>query len=130
MKDLVVEINYNQEVRIGENISFYLFDAGHIAGSASIFFNVKDEQTSKTIIVSGDLGSGYSNILNAKEPAPLADYVFVESTYGGVNKNISTDDYISFQKDIVGELKKGNRVWIPSLSLHRTQKVLYEIIQI
>lgn len=127
MKDLVVEINYNQKINIGENISFYLFDAGHIAGSASIFFNVKDEQTSKTIIVSGDLGSGYSNILNDKEPAPLADYVFVESTYGGVNKNISTDDYISFQKDIAGELKKGNRVWIPSLSLHRTQKVLYEI---
>lgn len=127
MKDLVVEINYNQKINIGENISFYLFDAGHIAGSASVFFNVRDEQTNKTIIVSGDLGSGYSNILNDKEPAPLADYVFVESTYGGVNKNISIDDYVSFQKDIASELKKGNRVWIPSLSLHRTQKVLYEI---
>jgi len=127
MKEQVVEINYNQEISIGENISFYLFDAGHIAGSASVFFNVKDGQTSKTIIVSGDLGSGYSNILNPKKVAPLADCVFVESTYGGVSKNISTDDYISFQKDIAGELKKGNRVWIPSLSLHRTQKVLYEI---
>ena len=126
-KEQFVEIPYHQNVNIDDNLSFYLFDAGHIAGSASICFNVNDKNENKTIVFSGDLGSGYSNILNPKESAPLADYVFVESTYGGIDKKVSMDDYISFQKDVADELKKGNRVWIPSLSLHRTQKVLYEI---
>ena len=127
MKEQFVEIDYHQNINIGKNISFYLFDAGHIPGSASVFFKVKDSKKDKTIVISGDLGSAYSNLLPKKEIAPLADYVFVESTYGGVNKNINSNDYIMFQKDIAAELKKGNRVWIPALSLNRTQKVLYEI---
>ena len=56
-----------------------------------------------------------------------SDYVFIESTYGGENKNINKTDYIKFQKDVATELKNGNIVWIPALSLNRTQKVLYEI---
>ena len=127
IKERFVEINYHQNVSIGKNINFYLFDAGHIPGSASVFFDVKDDKNDKTIVISGDLGSAYSNLLPEKETAPSADYVFIESTYGGINKNINPNDYIMFQRDVATELNKGNRVWIPALSLNRTQKVLYEI---
>ncbi len=127
IKEQFIEIDYHQNINIGKDINFYLFDAGHIPGSASVFFDIKDSKNNKTIVVSGDLGSAYSNLLPKKELAPLADYVFVESTYGGIDKNIDSNDYIMFQKDVAAELKKGNKVWIPALSLNRTQKVLYEI---
>lgn len=127
IKERFIEINYHQNINISKDINFYLFDAGHIPGSSSVFFNVKDSKNNKTIVISGDLGSAYSNLLSQKEIAPLADYVFIETTYGGVNNNINPNDYIIFQKNIAAELQKGNRVWIPALSLNRTQKVLYEI---
>ena len=127
MKEQFIEVNYHENINVSENLSFYLFDAGHIPGSSSVFFKVKDSKKDKTIVISGDLGSAYSNLLSEKEIAPLADYVFIETTYGGVNNNINSNDYIIFQKNIAAELQKGNRVWIPALSLNRTQKVLYEI---
>ena len=127
LKEQFVEVNYHQNINLSENLSFYLFDAGHIPGSSSVFFNVKDSKHKRTIVVSGDLGSAYSNLLSQKEIAPLADYVFVETTYGGISNDVNLIDYITFQRDIAANLKKGNRVWIPALSLNRTQKVLYEI---
>ncbi len=122
-----VEIKYHNIMKISDGISFSLHNAGHIPGSASIFFYVTDGNLSKTIIFSGDLGSGYSKLVLNKEISKKADYIFVEGTYGSGNRKIDFSDYGNFQKTLADELNKNNIVWIPALALQRTQKVLYEI---
>lgn len=123
------EVQYDNNIKIADNINFTFFDAGHIVGSASVLFNVSDNQNSRRILFSGDLGSGYSKIVKDKEIVPKVDSVFVESTYGAVKKNITVQDYDKFQEEVAKAIKNKKIVWIPSLALHRTQKVLYEIKQ-
>lgn len=123
------EVQYGDMVEIDEDIKFILFDAGHIAGSSSVFFNVVDNDKKRRIAFSGDLGSGYSKLINDKEIIPKADDVFVESTYGGSVGSVTINDYDKFQEEIAKAIKNKNIVWIPALALHRTQKILYEIKQ-
>jgi len=129
MKKQFVSVNLKENTDLTDKINFSLYNAGHITGSASVLFNIYDENKIKTVVFSGDLGSGYSKITPEKDIIPKVDYVFVETTYGGAKKNVSNADYEKFQKIIANALKNNKIVWIPSLSLHRTQKVLYEIKQ-
>ncbi len=129
MKKQFVSINLKENIDLTDRINFSLYDAGHITGSASVLFNIYDEKKIKTVAFSGDLGSGYSKITPNKDIIPKVDYVFVETTYGGAKKNVSKLDYEKFQKTIANALKNNKIVWIPALSLHRTQKILYEIKQ-
>ncbi len=129
MKKQFVSVNLKQNINLTDKINFSLYDAGHITGSASVLFNIYDDNNIKTVAFSGDLGSGYSKITPTKDIIPKVDYVFVETTYGGAKKNVSDSDYEKFQKTIANALKNNKIVWIPALSLHRTQKILYEIKQ-
>ena len=129
LKDRFVSVEYKDNIDITDKINFSLYDAGHISGSASVIFYVYDENKIKTIAFSGDLGSGYSKITPDKDVIPKVDYVFVETTYGGEKKNVSEADYKKFQEMISNAVKNDKIVWIPALSLHRTQKILFEIKQ-
>lgn len=129
LRDRFVSVEYKENMDITDKINFSLYNAGHISGSASVIFYVYDENKIKTVAFSGDLGSGYSKITPDKDIIPKVDYVFVETTYGGVKKDIGNADYRKFQETISDAVKNNKIVWIPSLSLHRTQKVLFEIKQ-
>jgi len=119
-------VNYNEEIKLSKNTSFYLIDAGHIPGSASVFIKVKENDLKK-ILFSGDLGNSYSRILNQKQKAPEADFIFMENTYGAIERNIFRKDYDVFQAEVHMALERNEVVWIPALSLNRTQKILYEL---
>lgn len=124
-----ISVEYKDNIDITDKINFSLYDAGHISGSASVVFYIYDEERIKTVAFSGDLGSGYSKITPDKDIIPKVDYVFVETTYGGAKKNVSNADYQKFQETISNAVKNNKIVWIPALSLHRTQKILFEIKQ-
>ncbi len=124
-----ISVDYKDNIDITDKINFSLYNAGHISGSSSVIFYVYDENKIKTVAFSGDLGSGYSKITPDKDIIPKVDYVFAETTYGGVKKGVSNADYEKFQLLISEALKENKIVWIPALSLHRTQKVLFEIKQ-
>ena len=124
-KQLAV-VNYNEEIKLSKNTSFYLIDAGHIPGSASVFIKVKENDLKK-ILFSGDLGINYSRLLNKKQTAPEADFIFMENTYGATDRNTSYKDYDIFQNEVYKALEQNEIVWIPALSLNRTQKILFEL---
>ena len=122
-------LEYKKNADLSDKISFVLLDAGHIPGSASVIFYVYDKNEIKTIVFSGDLGNSFSKITPQKDIVPKADFVFVETTYGAKKQNVNFDDYDRFQTAVSDAVKNNKIVWIPALSLHRTQKVLYEIKQ-
>jgi metallo-beta-lactamase family protein len=117
-----VTVDYNLENSLSKNLTVKFINAGHIPGSASLMFT----SGSKKILFSGDLGSGHSRFNGMFDIPENADLIFMEATYGSSRKN-SNKQYKFFRKDLVKAISKNKIVWIPALSLNRTQKVLYEL---
>ncbi|HEY8907429.1 MAG TPA: MBL fold metallo-hydrolase [Rhodoferax sp.] len=96
--------------------------AGHILGAASILLEV----AGRRILFSGDLGRPDDLIMSPPEPAPQADTVLIESTYG---------DRTHPHEDILAELapalqrvaKRGGVAVVPVFAVGRAQALLHAI---
>ncbi len=120
-------VSYDEIVELDENISVRFSDAGHMLGSSVIEVWIKEEGEIKKIVFTGDLGNNDIPLLDSPTMIETADYLVMESTYGGRlhNKN---DDKAELFLDIVSEtIDKGGNVVIPSFAVGRTQEILYEI---
>ncbi|MDQ5938736.1 MAG: metallo-beta-lactamase family protein [Patescibacteria group bacterium] len=71
-------VEYGQNFKINDNISFTLHQAGHILGAAIVKLKI----FGKTIIFTGDIGSENMPLVKDIEYFDQADYVIMESTYG------------------------------------------------
>ena len=86
----------------------------------------EDGKTTKAVFT-GDLGNNDIPLLSSPTMIDDADYLIMESTYGGRLHN-RNDDKAEMFLDIVAEtLDKGGKVIIPSFAVGRTQEILYEI---
>jgi metallo-beta-lactamase family protein len=118
-----INVDYNEEIKISDDLKAKLINAGHIPGSASIIFSTDKEK----VLFSGDLGSGNSKFNGEFEIPETVDLIFMEATYGAkVNHNV-VREYELFRKDLKNALESGKTVWIPAFALNRTQEVLYEL---
>ncbi|QEY59003.1 MBL fold metallo-hydrolase [Pseudomonas sp. C27(2019)] len=110
----------------GVKVSFH--DAGHIIGSAVVKLEFTEPNDSvRTLVFSGDLGSTCSPLM--KSPAILkhADVLLLESTYGDRDHRCNDDTL----DELVGILeqaeKDGGNVMIPAFSVGRTQDILFHL---
>jgi Cft2 family RNA processing exonuclease len=78
-------IDYHAETEVAPGIRATLLDAGHILGSAIVRLRVEeaDGAPERIVVFSGDLGRPNTPIIRDPETVDAADYVVVESTYGG-----------------------------------------------
>ena len=117
--------NYRRPFKISNAIEVEFFDPKHIPGASSILIKFKIKNDYKTVLISGDVGSGIDNILLGMPDKPSdVDYIFMESTYGGQSREVSENPYTEFLSDLSNALSQGQKVWIPAFVLDRTQKVL------
>lgn len=101
---------------LNANVSF--IPAGHILGASSVMIKAEG----KKIIFSGDLGRSDDLILPAFAPAPEADVVIMESTYGGKNRTGNMEKELhSFLVTIARESRVGI---IASFAVARAQTLL------
>jgi len=120
-------VNYDTIVKIDDNISVRFNDAGHMLGSAIIEIWIQEDGKTTKIVFTGDLGNNDIPLLAAPTMINNADYVIMESTYGG-RLHIRNDDKARLFLNIVAEtLEGGGRVIIPSFAVGRTQEILYEL---
>ena len=120
-------VNYDEIIEIDENISVRFNDAGHMLGSAIIEVWVKENGETKKIVFTGDLGNNDLPLLDSPTMIDTADYLVMESTYGG-RLHMKNEDKAELFLNIVAEtLEKGGNVIIPSFAVGRTQEILYEI---
>lgn len=119
------DVGYNETVQVADGITARFLDAGHILGSASILLDVDDGALHRSVLFSGDLGNPGRPILRDPVPAPAADYVVMESTYGD-RTHRSVPDSIEEMYQAIGDTvaRRGNVV-IPTFALERTQEILY-----
>ena len=119
--------SYDEIIELDENISIRFNDAGHMLGSSVIEVWIKEEGEIKKIVFTGDLGNNDIPLLDSPTMIESADYLVMESTYGGRLHN-RNDDKAELFLDIVSEtIDKGGNVIIPSFAVGRTQEILYEL---
>jgi metallo-beta-lactamase family protein len=125
----IASVPFGERVSEG-SVSFAFRRAGHLLGAAFVEIEIGGARGTR-LIVSGDLGSGNSLLLPGLEPPGPADYVVMESTYGGTEReSVSQAGFQRFRPfaDAVGSaLGRGGDVLIPAFTLGRTQEVLAAI---
>lgn len=120
-------IKYDEIIDIDENIHVRFNDAGHMLGSSIIEVWANENGKMTKAVFTGDLGNNDIPLLSSPTMIDEADYLIMESTYGG-RLHMRNDDKAELFLDIVYEtLEKGGTVVIPSFAVGRTQEILYEI---
>lgn len=122
----LVPCAYGQEIELCEGIRIRFTDVGHLLGSASIEVWVTEEDTTRKIVFSGDIGNKNQPLIKNPMLTESADYVVMESTYGDRLHSLERPDYVGELTQILKEtFDKGGNVVIPSFAVGRTQEILY-----
>ena len=126
--ELFKAIDYDEEVDVAPGIRATYLDAGHILGSAIIRVRARDRDGEERIIVfSGDLGRPGTPIIRDPSIVTDADYVLVESTYGG-REHEPHEEAIRILAETVRMVAESNGVLlVPSFAIGRTQEVVWEL---
>ena len=124
---LLKAVQYEEFLTLNDQIKVCFHDAGHILGSAMIEVVFQDENGSRNIIFSGDIGQWDTPLLNNPTVFDRADYVVMESTYGDRNHDNLQDIDDKLSKAINDTIKAGGNVIIPTFAIERAQELLYRI---
>ncbi len=122
-------VDYDEEVEVAPGIHAEFLDAGHILGSAIVRVRASDREgdPERTIVFSGDLGRPGTPIIRDPTVLTDADYVLVESTYGG-REHEPHDEAIRVLADTVRLVAAAKGVLlVPSFAIGRTQEVVWEL---
>jgi metallo-beta-lactamase family protein len=119
------DMRYGDTVTVTEGVRAQCLDAGHILGSASILLELDDGERTCRMLFSGDLGSPGRPILRDPVPAPKADYVVMETTYGDRPHRPLPDSVDELYQAVRQTVERHGNVIIPTFALERAQDVLY-----
>lgn len=117
--------SYGESLVIAPFLKISLHNAGHIIGSAFIVVDYDEDNLTKRVVFSGDLGSKNRLLLSALEVVQNADTLFVESTYGDREHRAINESIAEFREAIIKTIHEGGNVLIPSFALERTQEILW-----
>lgn len=121
-----------QVKEIGPGVTASLTNAGHLLGSAYVLLETQNHGAKRRLLFSGDVGRANLPIIPDPDPAPEADYVIMESTYG--NRLHLDVESVSTQliSTINRVLARGGHIVAPSFAVGRTQQIvllLHELIR-
>jgi metallo-beta-lactamase family protein len=122
-------VGYGQEVEVAPGVHATFVDAGHILGSAIIRLRIQEQEggEERLIVCSGDLGRPGTPILRDPTPMTDADYVLVESTYGGREHEPEAEAIRILAETIRMVADAGGVLLVPSFAIGRTQEVVWEL---
>jgi metallo-beta-lactamase family protein len=127
--ELVRPLPLGRPQEVGGTFSFAYRDAGHLLGAASAEVTVRENGRETRVLFSGDVGRYDTVLTRDPEPAPDADYLVVESTYGN-----RTHPALSILDQLEGVLKKtfarGGVLLIPAFAVGRAQQMIYLMDQL
>jgi metallo-beta-lactamase family protein len=120
---------YGIELEVASGVHATFLDAGHILGSAIIRLRVDGDgdRPERVIVVSGDLGRPGTPIIRDPTVLDTADYVLVESTYGG-REHEPSEESVRILAEIVHLVDEADGVLlIPSFAIGRTQEIVWQL---
>ena len=123
-------LDYGEEKELFRGFKICFTDAGHLLGSASVTVTATEDDVTKTLVFSGDIGNSDQPLLNDPQYLKKADYVVMESTYADRVHEAATGTADELARIIQTTLDRGGNLVIPSFAVGRTQEILYFIRQI
>ena len=132
------EVTYSENKKvvwqeICPEISFSLWNAGHVAGSCSVLLRVAAGKTKmKYYFFSGDLGPYRTPIHPFGLPEvpnfPL-EMVVMETTYGDKVRKEFDEGYREFEESVIKASQTRERLIIPCFALDRAQQVMFLLVK-
>jgi metallo-beta-lactamase family protein len=118
-------VDYYTPHEVAPQLRYQAYDAGHILGSS---FVVLDENSAGgkpvRLLFSGDIGRPNTPILRDPDrPAP-ADYLILESTYGGRLHKDNTHVINKLASVVQRTAGRGGRIVVPAFAVGRTQQLV------
>lgn len=122
-------IDYGVEHEVAPGVHATFVDAGHILGSAIIALRVADREggPERRIVFSGDLGRTGTPILRDPTVMTDADYVLIESTYGGREHEPEQESARILAETVRLVADHDGVLLVPSFAIGRTQEVVWEL---
>lgn len=118
-------LEYFENYELPNQIKVTLMNAGHIMGSAFVILDYVENESSKRVVFSGDIGSKHRLIIDPLEKIEEADTLFIESTYGDRIHRPIKESIQQFKQTVITTLNRNGNVVIPSFALERTQEILW-----
>ncbi|WP_457621336.1 MBL fold metallo-hydrolase RNA specificity domain-containing protein [Persephonella sp.] len=125
MEYFKIQLDYEQPLKITENIRITFKNAGHILGSAYVQIEIDTVSGLKTLVFSGDLGLKERLIIDPLSFSEKGDFIFVESTYGNRKHRSLEDSIREFEEAIIESFEDGGNIVIPTFALERSQEILF-----
>ena len=122
-------VRYDRPVDVAPGVRAVFLDAGHILGSAIISVTASDTPSGpeRTLVFSGDLGRRDTPIIRDPTDVSDADYVLMESTYGG-REHEPQDEAVRILAQTVRLVAEHDGVLlVPSFAIGRTQEVVWQL---
>lgn len=120
-------VSYDEDVALNDAVKIRFINAGHILGSASVVVEATENEATRRIVFSGDLGSPGHAILSNSTPPPECDYVVMETTYGGRMHKDREASNAELNEVIANTIARGGNVVIPTFAMERTQELLFHL---
>lgn len=123
---------YDTTFNLCPGVDVRFVNSGHMLGSASIEVWATEEDVTKKIVFSGDLGCEQLHFCPNPTPIQSADYVVIDSTYGNRTQEplLTLDNLLELADALDLTLSHAGNVIIPANSVGRTQEVLYALAQV
>jgi metallo-beta-lactamase family protein len=117
-------VDYKTPTALSERLSFESYDAGHILGSSSVLLHLRSGRDPIRLVFSGDIGRPGLPIIRDPQPPAEADYLIMESTYGG-RLHQRDQDVKRRLADIVRRVAgRGGKLIVPAFAVGRTQQLV------
>ena len=121
-------VDYETPTQVVPGVKVSFHDAGHIIGSAVVKLEFTEPNDSvRTLVFSGDLGSTCSPLMKAPTILKHADVLMLESTYGDRDHRCNEDTLDELVAILEQADKDGGNVMIPAFSVGRTQDILFHL---
>lgn len=125
--DQFVSVSYQRPVNVAPGVTVTYFDAGHILGSAMIQFDLEEAGRHCRLVFSGDIGRRGLAILRDPTLFSSADYVIMESTYGGRTHETPDEAGERLATVVKDTYRRRGKVIIPAFAVGRTQELVYAL---
>ena len=122
--DKVIEIPYNHQYQINEDITMTYYPAGHILHSAQVYLEFKEGNIIKRVGYTGDINPKPQPYTEPIESLPFCNLLIGESTYNVPTRPDKARDRAKDVEKIQSVVEQFDRILVPCFSLQRTQVML------
>ena len=123
-----IEIGFNEETALNQDVKFEYLSAGHIIYSAQIYLELHQGYQIYRVGYTGDIG-GFTPrpFTTPRQSMPFCDLTIGECTYNTPTRPNSIKDRPKDIEKIIAVVNESHKILFPCFSLQRTQELLLNL---